>query len=312
LENTGDGTKRRIYLGIIEADKRQSEEEKDNNYTIKLYDEPDTSLHYSAEVKLFSNLRIMSKRKNTQVIIATHSITMANQVTLSALILFLMNYEERQTKINYVSEEMNPNNILENLGNLLGIDNISYYYTKCFIFVEGKTEKTALPLLFEKYSSEPLVSYGISIIEYSGSHLQCLIEFINKHLHKYIIICDSDKEDDKYFKKIKESLPAEKIFYIGNKEFEDLFSNSLIAKVLNELYPKNTEKWQESEISTLRNLDNGKSFLKNLQDEVYTKTGINFDKASFALKLGEQCEPQEIPEKIQEIFKKAIASTREE
>lgn len=96
----------------------------------------------------------------------------------------------------------------------------------------------------------------------------------------------------------------EKILYIGDKEFEDTFSNEVFARVLTRTHPKNNGKpWTIDEIYTLRQ---EKKFSDALIKAVAKECGLNYiSKPELAAKLGSLIEVEEIPPVVIQLFKKA-------
>lgn len=78
LNNIGEGSKKRLFLAINEWDKEIRLSQATKKRIIRGYDEPDASLHYSAQKEMFYSLKSRSEDPNDklQVIICTHSIPM--------------------------------------------------------------------------------------------------------------------------------------------------------------------------------------------------------------------------------------------
>lgn len=170
LESKGEGTKKRLFLSFLEWDKEVMTETS-NTRVIRGYDEPDTSLHYEAQRKLFYNIQeiINQPEGNIQALLCTHSLTMINRADprdifhlyLSdqgiANLQFLKSYEDDDIK-SYLTE----------LSIEMGLPNSSLFFERCFLIIEGPTEEHCLPKLYFKKFNKKLIEDGILLVNVEG------------------------------------------------------------------------------------------------------------------------------------------------
>ena len=80
IENKGEGTKKRLFMSILDWD-RKVMLENDNRPVIRGYDEPDAHLHYEAQRKMYYCLRDITHEEDSkiQAIICTHSLTLIDR-----------------------------------------------------------------------------------------------------------------------------------------------------------------------------------------------------------------------------------------
>lgn len=153
-----------------------------------------------------------------------------------------------------------------------------------------------------------MINFGIFTVSYNGSHIDTFVDYITNHLaEKFILVADTDKTTEASFmNKIKE-LEQDRVFMIGKKEFEDLFSNNIISIVFNKIFTKKDgSDWKAEEIQVLRNTTPNKTFLSNISKAINDETDTYWDKLAFAQGIADCCSNEDIPEVIIEIFDKAI------
>jgi len=302
LFQAGDGTRRRAFLSLLESDTKLSQI--DDQSIIKLYDEPDTSLHYRAEMSLFGNLKEMSKLEKRQVIIATHSSNIINQVSLTNIKAFSSENGHLLSSLNQYNDD--PNDILNILSRVLGIENIKLLTTKCFIFVEGENDIRTITNLFETYTGSPPLTNAISIEKYDGTHLTVLLEFAHDNFDNYIITADTDKKEKKQYSNLLNELGEDRMVFFGYKEFEDMFDNDLIIDILNERYPKRDEisRWTEQEV---QDMIDSEGLIKSLSSQVQINSGIEFKKRDFNDAISEMCTIRQIPVELTKVFDIALS-----
>lgn len=266
INNIGEGSKKRLFLGILEWDKEiRSRETK--KPVIRLYDEPDASLHYKAQKEMYYMLNSIShtKQANLQVILSTHSISMIDRAP-AAIINYIVNTNDlSQVKFLESGEDTELKEFLEDLSELSGIKNSSLFFEKCYLVVEGQTEENAIPILYKKYYGKSLLEDGVILINLeTNSAWKCFLKLLGKNkANCTVMLLDNDTQQDSALKVTKASLGQiagfnspyldKNVFFIGTNEFEDSFSEVLICRTLNKYYPKKeTDSWQGRDLSNLR------------------------------------------------------------
>lgn len=88
LSAFGDGTKKKVWMCLLDWEKQVQEEE--NTSVFRVYDEPDINLDYSSERKLFLGILESTTTESSRIqsVVSTHSVTLidralSNQLDLS-------------------------------------------------------------------------------------------------------------------------------------------------------------------------------------------------------------------------------------
>ena len=110
-----------------------------------------------------------------------------------------------------------------------------------------------------------------------------------------------DPED---YKRFVEEFFAEKIVYVGDKEFEDTFSNDIYVRVLTEARPKNNgSSWTTGDIEAMRREKKFSDALtKAVAEECRPR---HLSKPELATLLGTSIGVEEIPSAVKQLFEKA-------
>jgi hypothetical protein len=152
---------------------------------------------------------------------------------------------------------------------------------------------------------------GVVLINLEGnSSWDKILRLFNRNKSKAtIMFLDNDTNTDSSVKRItKQSLEQigigedflDNIIYVGEKEFEDAFSNEIICRCLNEHWPKtNNEKWTEEQIERLRDDDKFSESLKGMIGRYKTESGAAIDyfkKPEFGKYIADTVSKEEISE----------------
>lgn len=224
VDKKGDGTKRRISLALLEY--KADCEETCGDSKLYILDEPDTHLHVKAQLELLNVLKELSE-KGCQVILTTHSPFLINAIKPRQIRL-LFQPDSNVTKQKYLKDEPETS---DKILRQLGIENIYLYFAKKIILVEGETEEAFLPRIYEKINNITLNSDLIKIINTKGiknipGFAKALLELVDPN--SIYIVKDNDASEET-IQIIRElSIATEQQFTIGQKEFEDSFSDETI------------------------------------------------------------------------------------
>jgi putative ATP-dependent endonuclease of the OLD family len=225
LLKKGDGTKRRITMALLEF-KKDEEMMGDDKTTIYLLDEPDTHLHVMAQLELLETLQGFATSGN-QVILTTHSPFIINAVRPDQIRL-LATDERLGTKVKRLQDEPNiSSEILQSVG----IENLYLFFAKTLVLVEGKTEEAFIENYFLRKTKKSISSNLIKVIRVDGifniyGFAKGILELHDPS--NIYVIYDNDASPE--LKELIETLniPSKRKFSIGNKEFEDAFSDENI------------------------------------------------------------------------------------
>lgn len=266
VNNIGEGSKKRLFLAITEWDKEIRIEDEYRN-VIRGYDEPDSSLHYSAQKKMYYLLSNIANEQDSQVqgIICTHSLSMIDRAPAGTINYFKNN--EGVSQIIYLLgyDDAEIRSFLFEISEISGISNSQIFFEKCLLLIEGDSEENALPVLYKKYTGRSMIEDGVVLINlYSNSAWKPFLKLIKINKSQATLMSlDSDTQEAKSTRLTVRSLTEigfnqefldRNVFFMGAQEFEDMFSTGLICKCLNKHWPKNGEdEWIEHEIEPLRN-----------------------------------------------------------
>lgn len=267
IEQKGEGSKKRLFLSILEWDKEVQIGLTNNRAIIRAYDEPDSNLHYEAQRKMFNAISDVTnnKKSNTQSIIATHSIAMIDRAPSSSIIHVIQESGISQIDFLRTGNDQDISDFLSQISVIGGIKNSSIFYEKCFLLVEGDSEETAIPKIYKKLFDRTLTENGIVIInlQSNGAWFNFL-KLLNKNKSSCtVMLLDTDTQNancgaNVTVNKLNEigfdaNFMANNIFFAGVQEFEDVFPDNRIRDVFNRLYPRPTKgKWTLKHIRKLR------------------------------------------------------------
>lgn len=321
LESKGQGTKKRLFLSFLEWDREIIKEAK-NYSVIRGYDEPDTSLHYEAQRRLFYNILdiINQSQSNIQALLCTHSLTMINRAD-SRNIYYLTLNNKGITEINYLKsfEDEEIESYLTELSIGMGLPNSSLFFERCFLIIEGETEEHCLPKLYMRKYNKRFIEDGICLVNVNGiGNAKGFIKLLRKNKENCLIFlfdgdCNNPDSTCRLTKSELEDMGfdsnfiEERAIYIGDKEFEDSFKNNTIVKVLNTYWEKvDGSPWNNADIEKIRKEDKFSKRIMIEANKLSRKKKIDwFTKPRFGEKLGELCKLEDFPKEITKLFEKA-------
>lgn len=308
LQKKGDGTKRRITMALLEFKRDQSKFLEDSS-TIYLLDEPDTHLHVKAQIELLQTLQTFSKEGN-QVIITTHSPFLMNSVKPNQIRLLSLD-NQNYTKIKYLYDQ--PSITAEVLQSI-GIENVFLFFAKTIIIVEGETEQTFITNYFLRKMGRTINADLIKIINAEGicniyGFTKGILELHNPE--RIYAVFDNDISDE--LRSLIEDLKIreEKKFIIGDREFEDAFSDEALFncwKIYNEENGRGCpENWTADNIKSVRKSckeDPTIKFSKEIRQ--YNINGKKMSKPTLGFALAQYIEEDLLPKRLGELFKTLV------
>ena len=181
---------RTILLNFFRAEAERKQKDSNSQHIIYAIEEPETSQHKNHQKLLIDALKKLSKNKNTQVIITTHSGNIVKQLDFSQLKVV---YEESGfKKIRNVEKSSLPYPSLNEVNYLAFGDVNEEYHNELYGFLQAKAIDENPNNEKEKYFDNWLESKGCTksknwIREVKGvaqSPYQCTIEtFIRNFIH---------------------------------------------------------------------------------------------------------------------------------
>ncbi len=170
INNIGEGSKKRLFLAIMEWDKEIRYRE-GHKRVIRGYDEPDSSLHYNAQKEIYYTLEKISENEEAKVqpIICTHSISMIDRAPARNINHLV--HENGVSTVEYLTgnDDSDIKEFLDKVSEISGIKNSSIFFERCFLIVEGPTEYNALPILYNKCHDRSLSEEGVILLNIEGN-----------------------------------------------------------------------------------------------------------------------------------------------
>jgi putative ATP-dependent endonuclease of the OLD family len=307
LNKKGEGKKRQVALGIYEWANEAIKTQENRGNIILIMDEPDTHMDYLSQRNLFD---IISKFVSVkmQVIIATHSLNLINRMPVSKINHFFQGNNGTEVE-SLKSDDLELESMfLHNIGASIGLESGVIFHERCFLVVEGPTEMSALPRIFHTLFGLSLQAAGIKLVNGDNNiGARNFAKFLNSNNRSVVFILDMDcVHGSKKRAFTKQSLVQDgfdidnQVFFVGESEFEDSFSNDFLAKIGNEHYQVSSQKtWTPEEIALLRQVDEkfssllGREFASSKPDIGY-KIGLTLS------------DKDEIPDVIRRALQKAL------
>lgn len=296
LKKMGDGTNRRTTMAIFKH-------KQDKNDLCYVFDEPDTHLHIKAQLDIFNLFNDLTE-DNKQVIITTHSPFLINEINPKDIRLLSLD-SNNTSNIKTLTEESEPQVL-----NDLGINNIDLFFTNKLIIVEGESEQLFLPKFYQKIYNRPLSHKFVKIVKAEGIREIPNVVRITKNAFPdtpmYILMDNDSKETEEKLKeliKTYDDLTWDNIFIIGDKEFEDTFTNEVLVKSINDyLTALNTteERITIEKIVELRASKYGLSTA--ISNFIQQNTRKSLTKPLLAKFLAKNANKEDVDEKIIKLF----------
>lgn len=267
IDQKGEGSKKRLFLSILEWDKEIQANLINSRAVVRAYDEPDSNLHYEAQRKMFNAITDVANnsKSNTQSIIATHSIAMIDRAPSNSIIHIIQNNGVSSIDFLQSDGDVDILNFLNQISIIGGIKNSSIFYEKCFLLVEGESEESAIPKMYKKLFNRTLSESGVVLINLNsnGAWFNFLKLLHRNKKNVTVMLLDTDTQNPECganvtVAKLNEigfdaNFLANNVFFAGTQEFEDVFPNNIIRDVFNKLYTKPTKaKWTNKQIQNIR------------------------------------------------------------
>lgn len=319
LRSFGDGTKKRVWMGLLEWETETASEEAQGS-TIRLYDEPDINLHYEAQRRLFQNIADLTEGEEarTQCVVCTHSVFFIDRAPPQSVNLIRTGPARRRT--HHSIEEPSQEgivNLLDQVGQAVGLSNTAILYEKGFIVVEGESEEAALPVLYQKVTGSTLARDGLRIVNLRTcgawrSVLQVLLENRMDMVHLLLDAdCEQPESSVNLTPEVLEELGCgaafldDQLTLIGAKEYEDAFADEVYARALDAEFPRQDGQTWEDRLEEIRS--EAEKFSEELKQAVRQEAEparrSDGTKPNIALVVAKHCHNEEIPEAVEEIFR---------
>lgn len=319
VQDLGAGTQRRIWMGLLEweNDTRRSEKP-----LIRLYDEPDSNLHFEAQRALFDEINRAAKDQDflKQTIICTHSLAILDRAPLPSIrLLQLDDQSDKRIYFKFSGSPADAAGFYHDLGSAVGLTNSALLYEKAFLIVEGESEEEALQYFYHHQYNTSLREDCIVMINLHtcGAWKSALEVLLKNRSQLTYFLLDQDCLEPNSSAKLtpqrlleagcQQDFLNKHVTFIGKKEFEDIFSLSLICHAANEYYPRDDERtWQEDDFIPV---SESEKFSKTLQQIIRTSTKRELrsetGKPEIATALAKSaCKQNKVPAPIHQALKR--------
>ena len=324
LSLMGDGTKRRMVMAAMEWEREVLRRIGNTTPVLRAYDEPDTNLHYNAQRQFFKAVRnTLDENPSQQAILCTHSLFMIDAAPARSIV-HLRRGGKGITQIETLPVDQDKDReialFLENVAAQLGVTNSVFFFDRCYLLVEGETEYFALPILYRALYGRSLSEDGIALINLKGAKSAAsLFRLLGERRAQLVIfLLDTDVAGKKRTQLQNQGWSDEQIdkciISIGEREFEDIFTDEVWAKVCEKNWPRQDGKWDSGMIKNVREgndtINTGK-FSEDLKNVIQRDAGVKggLGKPEMGQKLAEYLGREEnlslVPSEIQGVFKQA-------
>lgn len=208
IDEMGDGMKSLFYMSIVDSildvEAKINEEivnREDLSFTkeppvltIVAVEEPENHISPHILGKLVIKLRDISKKRNAQTIITSHSPAIVKRMNPKEIRHFRMNYGTLSTSIKKLTlpdSETNSDQYKYVKEAVKAYPEI--YFAKLVVFGEGDSEEILLPKFFEADGSG-LDSSGVSIVPLGGRHVNHFWRLVEDLGIPHITLLDLDRE----------------------------------------------------------------------------------------------------------------------
>lgn len=269
LGELGAGSSSRCALAMLEWSTRVSDPGH-TNMRLRTMDEPDHRLHFDAQRKLISILRKDiedDKGPLAQCIVATHSLTMLDCVSLDQVIyLPEVLPDERRLSPLVTRNELGARKLLGDIQSGLGLPPSWVFLEKAIIVVEGATEREYIQELYHIVNDgRTLAEDGVRVWDAlsCGNVINAVLRLVEGGRAAVFVALDSDAKTrrvsggditDIADKKLNETFAGmdhqPRIVWLGKKELEDEWTARDMAKVAQAHWPRDDGRsWQDYDFS---------------------------------------------------------------
>lgn len=295
INNLGDGHNKKIALAIMEwdADVTSGVE---GRQIIKAYDEPDANLDFLAQRNIFNVINSGTEQnESVAAVICTHSLALIDRAPAECI--NQISRVDNSSVVSYLksNEDADIEEYLKQVAEVGGMRNSNIFYERAFFVVEGESEENILPILYRTYTGRSMADDGIRLINLqTNGQWSNALKFLNANRKdNTVMLLDSDTQSSTCCvtkNKLREigfgdDFLSNNCFFIGNKEFEDVYPDPYLVRMANQYFPKlSGDSWCESDFQAIRDTEKFSAELKGL---ISREGGHSIGKPEIALRIGE-------------------------
>lgn len=302
INNLGDGHNKKIALAIMEWDAEVTGST-EGRQIIKAYDEPDANLDFSAQRNIFNVINSsVEQNENVAAIICTHSLMLIDRAPAGCI--NQINRVNDSSIVSYLSsnDDAGIEEYLKKVAEVGGLRNSNIFYEKAFFVVEGESEENILPILYRTYTGRSMADDGIRLINMqTNGQWSNALKFLNANRKdNTVMLLDSDTQSSPCCvtkNKLREigfgdDFLSNNCFFIGNKEFEDVYPDPYLVRMANQYFPKlSGDSWCEADFQVIRGAEKFSAELKGL---ISREGGRSIGKPEIALRMGDYFTKEDI------------------
>jgi predicted ATPase len=260
FDEVGAGRRRQLVQAIWEWSNDQLRSTTGQGTSVVVaYDEPDTHLDYVRQRGFMELVRSQCTNPGVRSIVATHSVQMIDQIPLDDVVhLELKDGLTVVHKLPDTDTADDCESFISQLAEELGLTTSTVLFERCFLLVEGESEKSAFPRLFRLATGRRTQEVGIVLFDSGGNGTVLkLIAHLRAMGKPVLVIVDKDSLKQSLFKREnleKHGVRPEHIDYIGDpNELEELFTDEQWAITADKFWPRSDgQLWRPAEVAGLR------------------------------------------------------------
>ena len=250
-----------------------------------LVEEPEIHLHAGSQRALLRFVKRMTRDQDHQFLLTTHSTIFAE--VSSDVSTYLVEKRGGTSGIHLLTEGSE----LKHLKEVLGHENTDLFGYNAVLVVEGETEETAIPILARARGLD-LTRQGVRIINIRGkgktTRLQQLLAFLkSSDTVPFIMLDGSDDVRTQVNDWVREGLVKPENAFIWDRDFEDCFDDSLLAKAVEQITAVTGEQVNVAPEELAQARQEGKTVFSVLERLSYEKLAHGLSKPALGEKLAE-------------------------
>lgn len=312
FDEVGAGRRRQLVQAIWEWSNDQLRSATNQGTSVVVaYDEPDTHLDYVRQRGFMELVRDQCVNPGVRSIVATHSVQMIDQIPLEDVVH--LELKDGLTIVHKLPDTDIAGACESFIGQLaeeLGLTTSVVLFERCFLLVEGESEKSAFPRLFRLVTGRRTQEVGVVLIDSGGnSTVLRLVTHLREMGKPVLVIVDKDSLRQSLFKREnleKHGVRPEDIDYIGNpNELEELFTDKQWVDTADKFWPRTDgQPWSPAAIAGLRS---GGKFSKKLADLIERNSGQTVRKPKLVARLAELLQTrEEVPDDLIKAFERVL------
>ena len=259
FDEVGAGRRRQLVQAIWTWSNQQLSSATERGASIVIaYDEPDTHLDYVRQRGFMDLVRDQCANPEVSSIVATHSVQMIDRIPLEDVVH--LELRDGRTVVHRLADPDSDDDgaFVGQLAEELGLATSTVLFERCFLMVEGDSEKSAFPRLFRLATGRRMQEIGVVPFDSGGNGTVFkLIAHLRSMGKPVLVIVDKDSTRLSLYQQEnleRHGVLSEHIHCIGAPdELEELFTDVQWSETANRFYPRNDGRaWSPADIGHLR------------------------------------------------------------